>query len=245
MGAPGSKEGALLTEINVTPLVDVVLVLLVVLMVTATAVASQTIPVQLPHAKTGESSPSEAPLAFPERHLGLHAADQSVSEAQLDAWSRLLEEWMRVEALLEGDADAVTRVEDAVAIAAYCQALVKHLSERYDRGETIPTHHRILTSENKWLAARYGLDAPLMDLATGRRIRVPLAKLVRRTLRELAPHARELGSERELEGVSEILGRGNSADAQLRMFNANRDVVEVVRAIADATEAGGPSGPTA
>ena len=34
--------------------------------------------------------------------------------------------------------DAVTRVEDAVAIAAYCQALVKQLSERYDAGEEIP-----------------------------------------------------------------------------------------------------------
>jgi carboxylate-amine ligase len=133
--------------------------------------------------------------------------------------------------------DAVTRIEDAVAIAAYCQALVKDLSERYDAGEEIPSHHRILTSENKWLAARYGLDAPVMDLATGRRIRIPLAKLVRRTVRELEPHARDLGSERELEGISAILGRGNSAEAQLRVFNANRDIVEVVRTIADATEA--------
>jgi carboxylate-amine ligase len=133
--------------------------------------------------------------------------------------------------------DAVTRIEDAVAIAAYCQALVKQLSERYDAGEEIPTHHRILTSENKWLAARYGLEAPVMDLATGRRIRVPLSKLLRRTLRELEPHARELGSERELEGIEDLLARGNSASGQLRVFNANRDIVEVVRAIADATEA--------
>jgi len=134
--------------------------------------------------------------------------------------------------------DAVTRLEDAVAIAAYCQALVKLLSERFDAGEEIPSYHRILTSENKWLAGRYGLDAPVMDLATGRRIRIPVAKLVRRTLRELEPHARELGSERELEGVAAILDRGNSAERQLRVFNANRDVVEVVRAIADATEPG-------
>jgi glutamate---cysteine ligase / carboxylate-amine ligase len=133
--------------------------------------------------------------------------------------------------------DAVTRIEDAVAIAAYCQALVKQLSERYDAGEEIPTHHRILTSENKWLAARYGLEAPVMDLATGRRIRVPVSKLLRRTLRELEPHARELGSERELEGIEDLLARGNSAAGQLRVFNANRDIVEVVRAIADATEA--------
>ena len=132
--------------------------------------------------------------------------------------------------------DAVTRLEDAVAIAAYCQAVVKGICERFDAGEEIPTYHRILTSENKWLAARYGLDAPVMDLATARRIRIPLAKLVRRTLREIAPHARELGAERELEGIEAILDRGNSADRQLRIFNANRDIVEVARAIADATE---------
>jgi carboxylate-amine ligase len=132
--------------------------------------------------------------------------------------------------------DAVTRVEEAVALTAYCQALVKHFCERHERGEQIPSYHRILTTENKWLAARYGLEAPVMDLATGRRNRVSVAQLVRRTLKELEPHARELGSERELEGVREILSRGNGSDRQLRIFNANRDIVEVVSEIADATE---------
>jgi carboxylate-amine ligase len=132
--------------------------------------------------------------------------------------------------------DAVTRVEDAVALAAYCQCLVKLYCERYAVGAEIPSYHRILTTENKWLAARYGLEAPVMDLATGRRNRVPVAQLVRRTLKELEPHARELGCERELEGISEILRKGNGADRQRRIWNANRDVTEVVREIADATE---------
>ncbi len=133
--------------------------------------------------------------------------------------------------------DAVTRVEDAVAIAAFCQSLVKRLSEQYEAGEEIPSYHRILTSENKWLAARYGLEAPIMDLQTGRRNRVPIARLVRRTLGEIQPHARELGCERELEGIETILARGSSADGQLRIYNANRDIVEVAREIANATEA--------
>src|SRR6184192_240119 len=132
--------------------------------------------------------------------------------------------------------DAVTHVEDAVALTAYCQALVKLFCEQFERGETIPSYHRILTTENKWLAARYGLEAPVMDLATGRRNRVSVAQLVRRTLRDIEPHARELGSERELEGVRDILARGNGSDRQLRVFNANRDIVEVVREIANATE---------
>jgi carboxylate-amine ligase len=132
--------------------------------------------------------------------------------------------------------DAVTRLEDTIAIAAYVQALAKHFSERFEAGEEIPTYHRILTTENKWLAGRYGLEAPIMDLETGRRNRIPVAQLVRRTLKELDPHARELGSERELEGIREILSRGNGADRQLRIFNANRDIVEVAEEIANATE---------
>jgi carboxylate-amine ligase len=132
--------------------------------------------------------------------------------------------------------DAITRLEHVVALVAYCQALVKLLSERFERGEEIPSYHRILTTENKWLAGRYGLDAPLMDLATGRRNRVQIRQLIKRTLKELEPHARELSSERELEGIEEILGDGNGADRQLRVFNANRDIVEVVSEIADATE---------
>jgi carboxylate-amine ligase len=132
--------------------------------------------------------------------------------------------------------DAVTHLEDVVAITAYCQALVKHYSERVDAGETVPSYHRILTTENKWLAARYGLEAPVMDLATGRRNRQPVAQMVRRTLKLLEPHARELGSESELAAVEQILRRGNGADRQLRIFNANRDIVEVAREIAEATE---------
>jgi carboxylate-amine ligase len=75
-----------------------------------------------------------------------------------------------------------------------------------------------------------------MDLHTGRRNRLPVAALVRRTLETLGPHARDLGSDEELAGVEEILARGNGADRQLNIFNANRDIVEVVREIAEATE---------
>ena len=134
--------------------------------------------------------------------------------------------------------DAVTRVDDAIALAAYYQALVKMLSEHVESVGVPPSFHRVLTNENKWLAARHGLSAQVMDLVTGRRNRVPIAQLVRRTLRDLEPHARELGSERELAGIEEILARGNGAEEQLRVWNANRDVAEVVEELAAASEAG-------
>jgi len=137
--------------------------------------------------------------------------------------------------------DAVTQLDDVIALTALCQALVKYYSERYDAGEEIPSYHRILTTENKWLAARYGIEAPVMDLLTGRRNRVPVAQLVRRTVKLVQPHAEDLGSERELTGIEEILRRGNGADRQLRVFNANRDIVEVVREIAELTEVGAES----
>jgi carboxylate-amine ligase len=133
--------------------------------------------------------------------------------------------------------DGVTQLEDAIAISAFCQALVKLYSEQYEEDGEVPSYHRILTTENKWLAVRYGLQAPLMDLATRRRNRATVAQLVRRRLAELEPHARDLGSERELEGIRDILRRGNGSDRQLRVYNANRDIVEVAREIADLTEA--------
>src|SRR5438128_7601406 len=132
---------------------------------------------------------------------------------------------------------AVTQLDDVVSITPPCQPLVKHYSERFDAGEEIPSFHRILTTENKWLAARYGLEAPVMDLVTGRRNRLSVAQVIRRTLKLVEPHARELGSEAELAGIEQILRRGNGADRQLRVFNANRDIVEVVREIAELTEA--------
>jgi carboxylate-amine ligase len=76
-----------------------------------------------------------------------------------------------------------------------------------------------------------------MDLASGRRNRVPIAQLIRRSLRDLEGHAKELGSERELEGIGELLERNNGAHRQLRVFNANRDLIEVAREIANGAEA--------
>ncbi len=134
--------------------------------------------------------------------------------------------------------DAVTRLEDVVAIAAYFQALVKLLSEQVEAGEEVPAYHRALTTENKWLVARHGLEAPVMDLRTGDDERVSVAELIRRTVRELEPHARELGSERELAGIEEILARGTSADSQLRAWDESQDIVAVARELAVETEAG-------
>ncbi len=51
----GGDDKGLYSEINVTPLVDVVLVLLVIFMVTTTYIVAQSISVDLPKAATGEN----------------------------------------------------------------------------------------------------------------------------------------------------------------------------------------------
>ena len=62
MATPVQRPGELISGINVTPLVDVMLVLLVVMMVTGQYLASQAVPVDLPKASSGETK-SPTPLA--------------------------------------------------------------------------------------------------------------------------------------------------------------------------------------
>jgi biopolymer transport protein ExbD len=73
-----------ITGINVTPLVDVVLVLLVVLMVTANYLASRAIPVELPHGKTAEATSTPFTLSLTQAGA-LYVDGALSSEAQLRA----------------------------------------------------------------------------------------------------------------------------------------------------------------
>src|SRR5690242_12261807 len=133
--------------------------------------------------------------------------------------------------------DVQTRVEDTLALAAYVQSLVGLLVRQLEAGEPVLSYHRMLLSENKWLAARYGLDAPLMDLGAGKRVKMPARTLARRRIKELKPIARELGCAKELARVEWILENGTGADRQLQVWNANRDLVEVADEIAKASSA--------
>lgn len=63
MSASTQQQGELIQGINVTPLVDVVLVLLIVLMLAASYTVSRALPMQLPRASTGEAT-AQAPLAI-------------------------------------------------------------------------------------------------------------------------------------------------------------------------------------
>jgi carboxylate-amine ligase len=87
--------------------------------------------------------------------------------------------------------------------------------------------------ENRWLAARHGLEAELLDHAGGGRrgVREMTAEL----LEELRPHARELGCADELEGIEDLLRAGNGALRQQMVYEANRDLRELMREIVERT----------
>ena len=132
--------------------------------------------------------------------------------------------------------DCQTRIEDTIALAAYVQCLVKLLLDRFQAGEPVLSYHRMLMAENKWLAARYGLDAPLMDLSAGKRVKMQARTLVKRRLREMKSIARELRCAEALAGIEAILEKGTGSERQEQVWNANRDVHEVACELATASE---------
>src|SRR5918999_1736471 len=129
--------------------------------------------------------------------------------------------------------DSQTRVEHTLALAAMVQAMVKELSEHFQAGKTLSRYPYEMLDENKWLAARHGLEGSLVDLPKTERVAVP--DLTRRLLERLHPHAQDLGSAEDLECVEDILENGNGAARQAVVFAANHDRREVVREIVDAT----------
>jgi glutamate---cysteine ligase / carboxylate-amine ligase len=129
--------------------------------------------------------------------------------------------------------DSQTRVEHTLAIAALIQAMVKELAEHYEAGKELSRYPYEMLDENKWLAARHGLAGSLVDLPD--RSRVPVPELARRLIERLRPHAEELGSAAEFDGLEDILEKGNGASRQVVVYEANHDLREVVREILDAT----------
>jgi carboxylate-amine ligase len=130
-------------------------------------------------------------------------------------------------------ADAQTRLEHTLGLAALIQAMVKELGEHFDAGKRLSRYPHEMIDENKWLAARHGLDGNLVDLP--KKERVQTAQLARRVLDRVRPHAQDLGSADELEGIEDILQRGNGASRQIVVYEANNDLREVMGEIVEKT----------
>jgi carboxylate-amine ligase len=129
--------------------------------------------------------------------------------------------------------DSQTRVEHTLGLAAMVQALVKELCEHYEAGKKLARYPYEMLDENKFIAARHGLDGELVDLPKA--TRVPTKQLARRVLDRVRHHAQDLGSADELDCVEDILEHGNGGSRQRIVYEANHDLREVMAEIVEKT----------
>ena len=86
MAGAGPRRGAIIEGINVTPLVDITLVLLIIFMVTAKLIAGQSVPLDLPKAATAGATQSVFTVAVDaDAHVsanGRPVADRAALQAE-------------------------------------------------------------------------------------------------------------------------------------------------------------------
>ncbi|WOF24739.1 glutamate--cysteine ligase [Microbacterium betulae] len=137
--------------------------------------------------------------------------------------------------------DGMSTAAELSAIAALAQTLVESFSRDVDAGIPLPVLPPWYVRENKWRAARYGLDAQvIVDAAGGQR---PVAEHLRETLDRLAPVAADLGCAREFAGVGDIVRRGASYARQIAVADAAGGDLRAVVAHLIGEFAEGPSLP--
>ena len=115
--------------------------------------------------------------------------------------------------------DGLSTLQDVGAVAALNQCLVDEFSTQLDAGRTIPTMPPWHVQENKWRAARYGLDAIIILDASGKEQLV--TQHLTEVLNRLEPVAAKLGCSDELADVETILTRGAGYQRQRRIAEEN------------------------
>lgn len=123
--------------------------------------------------------------------------------------------------------DGLSTLPELASVAALVQVLVEDFSRQLDEGRTLPELPAWFHRENKWRAARYGLDARVIVDATG--TQRPVREHLSEALESLAPTAVELGCGREFGGIATILDGGASYARQLAVADAaDGDLAAVV-----------------
>src|SRR6476660_4252620 len=110
--------------------------------------------------------------------------------------------------------DMPMRLEESIAIAALCQAIIAKLYRLHEQNQSFRHYSRALIMENKWRAARYGLDGKMIDF--GKQTEAPARKLIGEILEFVDDVVDELGSREAISYIRTIMERGNGADRQLK-----------------------------
>ena len=132
--------------------------------------------------------------------------------------------------------DCTTKVEEACAIAALTQAIIVKLHRLYTSNQSWRIYRRALIEENKWRAARYGIEGKLIDF--GKEAEVPMKTLIPELMELVDDVVDDLGSRSAINYVNTILSEGTSAERQLRVYQQTGDLKAVVRHVVAETRAG-------
>jgi glutamate---cysteine ligase / carboxylate-amine ligase len=132
--------------------------------------------------------------------------------------------------------DAQTRLESVAGIVALVQCLVATLADGFERGEKPQIQPVTLISENKWRAARDGLNGLLIDLE--RDEERPAGEAVLALVERAGPAAARLGCREELAEVERLVQRGTGADEQRRVYEETGSLLAVAQWLAERTSAG-------
>jgi carboxylate-amine ligase len=130
--------------------------------------------------------------------------------------------------------DSQTHIEHTLGLAALVQGLVVELAEHFEAGKQLSSYPFEMLDENKWLAARHGLEGELVDLPSADR--VATKELARRLIDRMRGYCEDLGSAGDLAAVEDLLDRGNGATRQVVVYEANHDLHEVMAEIVAATK---------
>ncbi len=126
--------------------------------------------------------------------------------------------------------DIPGNLNDALALTALIHCLVHSLSAQIDEGTYQHDCHPMLVRQNKWRAARYGLDAQLVDVYTYKPR--PAREAVCELVELLRPSAEQLGCQPYLEDVTRWASGPDWAERQLEILEDTGSPVEVVRQMA-------------
>jgi glutamate---cysteine ligase / carboxylate-amine ligase len=129
--------------------------------------------------------------------------------------------------------DVPTAPRASIAIAALAQAIVVKLYRLRQQNLGFRRYHRALIEENKWRAARWGIDGKLIDF--GKRREVPMRELALELLEFVDDVVGDLGSRREVDYVKKILADGTSAERQVDVYRHTGDLRAVVQSIVEET----------
>lgn len=124
--------------------------------------------------------------------------------------------------------DGMSTLPELAAVAALVQTLVESFSRDLDEGRELMMLQPWFVRENKWRAARYGLDARIIVDSDG--TQAPVREHLRETLDRVGDIASELKCSRELRAIETTLTQGASYERQLMVADAaNGDLREVVQ----------------